>query len=302
MSTKDEHNRVSDCRDLFGLEGKSVLLTGASSLISVWTARLLLQVGARVAMTDRIGDEAIRSAIQMLSRTEEDEALDVSDRVHILGSVDIRNRDEADVRARNKPHLRSVNAMVKEAVGHFGTIDVLINVAGGQEPVPAIALSTKILSRTVDRILLGTWNVIHEVFQQSMQKNGGRILTVTADVGQGYPMMPAMGAARNALSSLHQALSVEWAPFDVTCCVVAPGATDTPGLRRYPQAEKVREVGIKASNLGRLLHPREVAWLFLTMASPWAVGVNGHTLVANGGDSNMTPLYREFQASIKGGG
>jgi NAD(P)-dependent dehydrogenase (short-subunit alcohol dehydrogenase family) len=131
-----------------------------------------------------------------------------------------------------------------------------------------------------------------------MRDRGGRILTITADVGQGYPMMPAMGAARNALASLHQALSVEWAPLGITCCVIAPGATDTPGLRRYPQADLVRQVGIDASNLGRLLHPREVAWLFVTMASPWAASVNGHTLVANGGDSNVTPLYREFQRSI----
>ena len=77
-------------------------------------------------------------------------------------------------------------------------------------------------------------------------------------------------------ATLHRALSVEWAPMGITCCVIAPGATDTPGLRRYPAADHVRKVGIRAANLGRLLQAREVAWLFLTMASPWAAGVNGH--------------------------
>ncbi len=286
--------------DLFGLGNKGVLITGASSLISVWTARLLGQVGARVVMTDRHAGEAIARTFAELAADRNDPELDISRRVRLLGSVDLRNRTPDEARQAKRAGLRSVSEMVADAVEHLGGIDVLINIAGGQEPVPAAGLSTPILRRTVDRILIGTWNVIHEVYQQSMRDRGGRILTITADVGQGYPMMPAMGAARNALSSLHRALSVEWASQGVTCCVIAPGATDTPGLRRYPQAEVVRQVGIRASNLGRLLDPREVAWLFLTMASPWAAAVNGHTLVANGGDSNVTPLYRELQAAMKG--
>lgn len=276
--------------DLFGLRGKGVLITGASSLISVWTARLLLEVGARVAMTDRLDDDTIRDAIR--GHAEEEPSLDVSDEVIVLGRVDLRNRkpEEADA----KGDRVAVSTMVGLAADQLGGIDVLINVAGGQEPVPAAALSTDLFRRTLDRILLGTWNVIHETFEQGMNQRGGRILTITADVDQGYPMMPGMGAARSALSSMHRALAVEWAPMGITCCVIAPGATDTPGLRRYPDADRVRQVAIDGSNLKRLLHPREVAWLFLTMASPWAESVNGHTLVANGGDSFVTPLYRKM--------
>lgn len=276
--------------DLFGLRGKGVLITGASSLISVWTARLLLEVGAQVAMTDRLDDDAIRAAIR--AHAEEDPGLDVSGAVHLLGRVDLRNRKPEDAAA--KGDKVAVSTMVGLASEHLGGIDVLINVAGGQEPVPAAALSTELFRRTLDRILLGTWNVIHEAFEQGMNRRGGRILTITADVDQGYPMMPGMGAARAALSSMHRALAVEWAPMGITCCVIAPGATDTPGLRRYPDADRVRQVAIDGSNLKRLLHPREVAWLFLTMASPWAEAVNGHTLVANGGDSFVTPLYRKM--------
>ncbi|MBI4705972.1 MAG: SDR family oxidoreductase [Deltaproteobacteria bacterium] len=286
---------VADLADLFGLAGKGVLVTGASSLIAVWTARLLLRVGARVAMTDRLDEAQIRSAFRSLAEERADPGLDLGDRVALLGSIDVRNRSAADIPPGQAGRLQPVCEMVQGAVAQLGRIDVLANIAGGQEPVPAAALSTEVLRRTVDRILVGTWNVIHEVFEQSMRQHGGRILTITADVDQGYPGMPAMGAARSALGSLHRALSVEWAPLGVTCCVIAPGATDTPGLRRYPAAEQVREMAVKAANLGRLLDAREVAWLFLTMASPWAAAVNGHTLVANGGDSHVTPVYREMQ-------
>ena len=283
---------MNDSNDLFGLEGKGVLITGATSLISVWIARMMLQVGARVVMTDRFAAGEVGERLRALAADQGDARLDVASSVHLVGSVDLRNRKPGEIKGR--PELVSVAEMVGLAKQHLGSIDVLINIAGGQEPVPAAALSTDMFRRTVDRILLGTWNVIHETFEQSMRSGGGRILTVTADVDQGYPMMPGMGAARSALSSLHRALSVEWAPMDITCCVIAPGATDTPGLKRYPDSERVREVAIRGSNLGRLLHPREVAWLFPCMASPLAAGVNGHTLVANGGDSNVTPLYREM--------
>ena len=291
----DQASARADVDDLFGLGGKGVLITGATSLISVWTARLLLQVGARVFMTDRITDDAIRTAFRALADDGDDPGLDIADRVQLCGSVDLRNRTPAEARAKKGKELVSVSEMVGAAVEHLGAIDVLVNMAGGQEPVPASALSTEVLRRTLDRILVGTWNVIHEVFGQSMRDSGGRILTVTADCEQGYPSMPAMGAARNGLSSLHKALSVEWAPLGITCCVIAPGATDTPGLRRYPSADEVRKIGIESANLKRLLEPREVAWLFVTMASPWAAGVNGHTLVANGGDSNVTPIFQELR-------
>lgn len=287
--------------DLFGLKGKGVLITGASSLISVWIGRLMQRVGADVVLTDRLDEVAIRDVFRSLAEEAGDEGLVLGGGIRLIGRTDLRNRTPEDVQRSGKP-LRSVREMVADACDRLGGIDVLINVAGGQEPLPAAALSTEAFRRTIDRILLGTWNVIHEVFEQSMRERGGRILTVTADVDQGYPMMPGMGAARAALSSLHRALAVEWAPMGITGCVVAPGATDTPGLRRYPEAARVREVAERASNLGRLLHPREVAWLFLTLASPWAASVNGHTVVANGGDSFVTPLYREMVRGGKGFG
>ncbi len=295
MMDAGEAFKRASAEDLFGLKGKGVLITGASSLISVWIARLMQKVGAQVVLTDRLDEVAIRDAFRALAEETGDEGLMLGGGIRLIGKVDLRNRTPLDV-ANSGRDLRSVQEMVAGAMDRLGSIDVLVNVAGGQEPLPAAALSTEAFRRTTDRILIGTWNVIHEVFEQSMRERGGRILTITADVDQGYPMMPGMGAARAALSSLHKALAVEWAPLGITGCVIAPGATDTPGLRRYPEAARVREVAERASNLGRLLHAREVAWLFLSMASPWAEGVNGHTLVANGGDSHVTPLYREMMS------
>jgi NAD(P)-dependent dehydrogenase (short-subunit alcohol dehydrogenase family) len=288
-----------DLDDLLGLRGRRVLITGAASDISLWTAVLLRRAGAAVVLTDRLDDQVVRAAAADCAGREGVAELALGDDVTVLGGVDIRSRNDADAAAVGKG-LTSVATMVRrasEALG--GPVQVLINIAGGQEPVPAAALTTEVFRRTVDRILIGTFHVIAEVFDQGMREHGGRILTVTADVDQGYPMMPAMGAARSALTSLHRALSVEWAPLGITCAVVAPGATDTPGLRRYPDPERVRQVGIDASNLGRLLHPREVAHLFMMLASPWAESVNGQVVVANGGDSNVTPLYREMVRSVR---
>lgn len=282
--------------DLFGLADKGVLITGATSLMAVWTARLLLDVGARVVMTDRLEAEAMREAFTAYAEGCGDAELAIAG-AQLIGGVDIRNRTNGQAAPMGK---RSVFELVQQARGQLGQIDVLINVAGGQEPVPAAALSTEILRRTIDRILIGTWNVIHEVFEQSMREHGGRIVTVTADVDQGYPGMPAMGAARNGLTSMHKAMAVEWAPMGITCCVVAPGAADTPGLDRYPAWLGVRERGIAAALQNRLIDPREIGFLLTTLASPWARSVNGHSVVANGGDSLVTPLYGQLVAAAEG--
>lgn len=107
--------------------------------------------------------------------------------------------------------------------------------------------------------------------------------------------MPGMGAVRSGLASLHKALAVEWARYGVTTCAIAPGATDTPGLKRYPGADVVREVAIRGNLQGRLIDPKEVAWLFLVMASPLARCVNGYSLLANCGDSLVPPVFKEFE-------
>lgn len=291
--------RLETVEDLFGLSDKGILITGATSLISIWTARLLLRVGARVVMTDRIDAEAIEDTFRRVAQERDDPGLDLTGQVTLIGKVDIRNRKPEEATKVGSGDTISVFELVKKTVAHLGTIDVLINMAGGQEPVPAAFLSTKVFKQTVDRILFGTWNVIHEVFEQCMRDNGGRILTVTADCEQGYPLMPGMGAARNALTSLHKALSVEWSPNNITTCIIAPGATDTHGLRRYPNHENITKVGVRAANMKRLFQAREIAWLFLVMASPWSCTVNGHNLVANGGDTNITPLFLELMRTLE---
>ena len=83
----------------------------------------------------------------------------------------------------------------------------------------------------------------------------------------------------------------------ITTCVVAPGATDTPGLDRYPDWLEVRQCGIRAALQNRLIAPREIGFLLATLASPWSRAVNGHTVVANGGDSLVTRLYEQLSGT-----
>lgn len=278
-------------RGLFGLEGRHVLVTGGSSVISAWIARISLLAGARVTLTDRTSADALRAAHAAHAAAAGDPGLAVADRCGLVGGVDVRNRTPEDAASSAGGSLLSVREMVQQSMALNGPVAVLVNVAGGQEPVPAAALDTAVFRRTLDRILLGTWNVIHEVFLQCMREHGGRVLSITADIEQGFPTMPGMGAARAGLESLHKAIAVEWAAAGVTSCVVAPGAVDTPGLRRYPGADVVREIAVEASLQERLIAPEEVAWLFVTLASPLARSVNGRTVVANCGDSLVTPVF-----------
>ena len=85
------------------------------------------------------------------------------------------------------------------------------------------------------------------------------------------------------------------APIDAGTGLGATGWLTSQTRGATTRAETVaREIGRKTSNLGRLFEPREIAYLFVSMASPLAVAVNGHTIMANGGDSLVTPMYRSL--------
>lgn len=283
-------------KSLFGLENKVVLITGASSIISVWIARMMNELGAILYMTDRFDLPTIQKNIESLAEHYAEPNLNIIDKVTFIPNVDQRNRTKESIKSEKK-EIQSVAEMVKQVIEKEGKIDVLINIAGGQETVPADYLTDDIFQKTIDRILIGTWNVIYESFTQSMKQHGGRILTVLADVDQGYPMMPGMGAARNGLMSLHRSCSVEWARYKVTLATISPGPVNTPGLKRYPAADFVRQAAINGSNFRELLDPKEIAWIFTVMASPLARSVNGANINANSGDSNVTPLFIEMEKS-----
>ena len=242
-------------------EGRTVLVTGGGTGIGRCTAHELAALGARVVIAARRKEplEATAAEIAEAGGRCETACLDI--------------RDE-----------QAVDATVAALVAEHGHIDGLVNNAGGQFVQPAAQMSPKGWRTVIDLILNGTFLVSSAVYRHSMQRHGGAIVNMLADVWTGFPGMAHMAAARAGLANLAITLSMEWAASDVRVNCVAPGTILSSGMLHYPREvqERIVEEMVK-STPARLGTESEVSAAIVFLLSPGAAFVTGVTLEVDGG-------------------
>ncbi|THU75703.1 NAD(P)-binding protein [Dendrothele bispora CBS 962.96] len=121
--------------------------------------------------------------------------------------------------------------------------------------------------------------------QMVSQGRGGRIIGAASVAGkQGSAGFPAYCASKFAVIGLTQSVAKELGPYGITVNAYAPGAVDTPMLANSFSDQKVEsEMWAKASPLGRLGTPEDVAGLVAFLASKDASWITGQTYGINGG-------------------
>jgi NAD(P)-dependent dehydrogenase (short-subunit alcohol dehydrogenase family) len=126
-----------------------------------------------------------------------------------------------------------------------------------------------------------------------LERDAGRVVTVASTAGRvGTRYTAAYTASKHAAVGLMRAVAAEVAGTGVTANAVCPAFADTELTRRSVariaeatgrDADAARAALERASPLGRLLDPGEVADAVVWLASPAAAAVNGQTLVLDGG-------------------
>ncbi len=245
------------------------VITGGGSGIGRCAAHELTSLGARVVLIGRKVDKLARVSAEL------DGA-----RFHAL---DIR--DEA-----------AVVAAVKSIVEEYGRIDALLNNAGGQFPAPLATISKRGFEAVVSTNLTGGFLMAREAFSQSMQKHGGAIVNVVADMWNGMPGMAHSGAARAGMVNLTKTAAYEWAPFKVRVNAVAPGYVDSSGLDNYGPAMKPLIAQLPEHvPLRRMGTEAEISAAICFLLSPAAAFITGTTLAIDGGAPLGTALFPKLQ-------
>ena len=141
--------------------------------------------------------------------------------------------------------------------------------------------------------LTGTFLVTREVAPLMIERGGGRIVNLASVAGvTGAPYVSAYTAAKHGVVGLTRALAQELAARAVTVNAVCPGYVDTPLTERsvsnivektHMTQEEARAALEARSPQQRLMTAEEVASLVLYLASDEARGVNGQTIVLDGG-------------------
>jgi citronellol/citronellal dehydrogenase len=249
---------------------RTIVVTGAGSGIGRCTAHELAALGAHVAMTGRKQEklDAVAAEIKEDGGQCSTYAFDI--------------RDEEAVRAN-----------VRQVLADRGQVHGLVNNAGGQYPTPLMAITKKGWEAVVANNLTGGFLVARELYLQCMQKKGGAIVNMLADMWGGMPGMAHSGAARAGMLNFTETAAVEWAASGVRVNAVAPGWIASSGLDQYDPAF-TREIIPKMAGeipLHRLAEEAEVSSVIVFLLSDAAAFVTGACVRIDGGASLNTKLF-----------
>ncbi|BBY21815.1 hypothetical protein MSTO_20200 [Mycobacterium stomatepiae] len=164
----------------------------------------------------------------------------------------------------------------------FGRLDIVVNNAAGNFPVPISDLSANGFKAVVDIDLVGTFNVSKAAYDLWLREHGGAVVNISAAIQyRGMALQAHVVSAKAGVDAFSRACAIEWGPDGVRVNVVAPGAmSGTEGVRRIAGDDQHRAV---QNPLRRPGSTTEVAETVLFLASDAASYVTGAVLVVDGG-------------------
>jgi NAD(P)-dependent dehydrogenase (short-subunit alcohol dehydrogenase family) len=241
------------------LQGKAALVTGGATGLGLEVARVLGSHGARVAICSR-KEPNLQAAVETLRG----EGIEAS-----YGVCDVRRHDE-------------VTSVVEQVLETFGQLDIVVNNAAGNFPVPISELSPNGFKAVVDIDLLGTFNVSKVAYDLWLRDHGGAVVNVSAAIQyRGMALQAHVVSAKAGIDAFSRASAIEWGPDGVRVNVVAPGAmSGTEGVKRIAGDDQHRAI---QNPLRRSGSTTEVAEAVLYLASDAASYVTGAVLVVDGG-------------------
>lgn len=249
----------------FRLEGKVVLVTGASRGIGQAVAREAAEAGAEgIVLAARRPEalKAVREGIEPIGCAVECVVADVTEE-------------------------ESADAMVERAVDRFGRIDVLVNNVGGAPfKVPLADIRAEGWRKTVELNLTSVFLVSRAVMRTWRDAPGGvgrSIVTVGSSASfHGRAQLSPYVSSKHALVGLTRTLAHELAPSGARANLVAPHLVETD-LTVAQQQRDFREQSIAQIPMGRWAEPKEVARVVRFLASDAASYVTGTFVLVDGG-------------------
>jgi len=264
--------------ELFSVEGRSAIVTGAGSGLGLAIAEGLAENGARVTLLDvdsgRVAAETGR--LTALGYAVRAEVADVADHARLERAFD------AAAAAHGRLDIVFANAGIDSGPGF------LSGWAGARERNPAGALesySDERWNRVIDVNLSGVFATLRAAARIMKPQRSGRLIVTTSVAG--YQCEPAIGsaymAAKAGAAHLMRCVAQELAAFNITVNAIAPGFFVTNIGGGHAKNPEVQRAVAALMPLRRVGFPEDIKGLALFLASPASGYLTGQQITIDGG-------------------
>ena len=245
------------------LTGKVVAITGASQGIGKGISEVFAEAGANLILLSRNEEKLIINSQKLKAK------------YHIL---DVSKPDD-----------------VEKTFKEIGHVDILINNAGIHFTSSVAEMDIKQWKELLDINLNGAMYCSKAVLNNMIKKKSGRIINISSVSGKfGEAYSSAYNPSKFGLIGFTQSLAQEVAKHNITVNAICPGWVETQMAEDILKDEKyaslhgipvheLKKVNIEAVPIGRYVHPKEVGYLTLYLASGYADAITGQSINICGG-------------------
>jgi len=242
---------------MISLEGKNVLITGASGGIGSSIAKKMHGLGATITISGTREEKLKELASELGNKN-----------VHII-TCDLSDSD-------------SIEKLAKDAEKKMSSIDILINNAGITKDSLAMRMSKEDWLNVLNINLTSVFTLSKACMRGMMKKRNGRIINISSVVGtSGNPGQANYVAAKAGLDGLTKTLAIELASRNITVNSIAPGFISTAMTDKLTDEQKEKiSSNIPAKRFGQ---PEDISNMVAFIASDESAYITGQTIHVNGG-------------------
>lgn len=247
--------------NLFDLNGKVVLITGALGGLGQVMAEGLAEFGADIALVD----------------WKQDGSESLVNRIKITQKKAVFYQADLTIRAQ-------VHQVVDKVYRDFGQIDVLINGAGVNNRKPVVDYLEEEWDQIVDINMKGTFMCSQAVGKIMLKQGRGKIINLgSVSSILGHPHHAPYAASKGGVALLTKVMAVEWAKSGINVNAICPAYIKTPLTEDYLEQDGNYEKIAKTIPMGRLGEPSDIVGAAVFLASNASDFVTGHLLLVDGG-------------------
>ena len=246
--------------DLFKLDGKVAVVTGANTGLGQGMAVALAEAGAKVVGVGRRPCAETKEKIEAFGGSFTEVLADLST-------------------------TAAVDTVLSGALDAYGRVDILVNNAGIIKRCDAVDVTEADWDTVID-INEKVVFFLSQAFakQYIKQQDGGKIINVASMLSyQGGIRVPSYTASKSAIMGLTKALANEWAKYNINVNAIAPGYMATNNTAQLRSDDDRSDEILSRIPAGRWGTPEDMQGAVVWLASKASDYVNGYTVAVDGG-------------------